>query len=172
MPILGVCLGHQLIGFDAGASVSHTPEIMHGRLSTVYRGKHWLFEGFPASFQVVRYHSWHVCDLPNLIEPIAHAEDGVLMALAHKEHPHVGVQFHPESLETEYGERLIQNFMRRAGWQPAESPSEMDQYERTLVTMNDDYTHRLQVESVDWIDPVEASSPTLCRINLDMPSLM
>ena len=114
MPILGVCLGHQLIGFDAGASVSHTPEIMHGRLSTVYRGKHWLFEGFPASFQVVRYHSWHVCDLPNLIEPIAHAEDGVLMALAHKEHPHVGVQFHPESLETEYGERLIQNFMRRS----------------------------------------------------------
>ncbi|MGB0647074.1 MAG: chorismate-binding protein [Bradymonadia bacterium] len=154
MPILGVCLGHQLIGFDAGASVSHAPEIRHGRLSTVHGGEHWLFEGFPDTFEVVRYHSWHVCELPDSIEPIAYADDGVLMALSHRDHLHVGVQFHPESLETEHGQRLIRNFMYRAGWQPTHSTRPIEYCQRIRTTAHDVYTHRLHVESVDWIDPV------------------
>ena len=72
-----------------------------------------LFEGIPDTFSAVRYHSWHLSSLPSDFIPIAYAEDGVLMAMCHQHRPHVGVQFHPESIDTEYGVQLIRNFFNR-----------------------------------------------------------
>ncbi|MEH1946715.1 MAG: aminodeoxychorismate synthase component I [Nostoc sp.] len=111
VPLLGVCLGHQGLGYLHGARVIHAPEVRHGRLSKIYHNNSELFQGIPNNFSVVRYHSLLVADeLPECLEKIAWTEEGLVMALRHLHLPFWGVQFHPESICTEYGQRLLENF--------------------------------------------------------------
>ncbi|MFZ5889624.1 MAG: aminodeoxychorismate synthase component I [Myxococcota bacterium] len=115
LPVLGVCLGHQGIGLVAGAQVLRAPEPRHGYLTRIdHRGRE-LFAGLPQKFTAVRYHSLCVAQpLPEELEAVAWAEDGLIMALRHRRLPRWGVQFHPESISTEYGAQLLENFRRLA----------------------------------------------------------
>jgi para-aminobenzoate synthetase len=110
VPVLGVCLGHQAIAHHCGATVDLAVRPMHGRLDRIAHGSVDLFAGIPNNFEAVRYHSLAVTDLPSELEPLAWTADGTLMALRHVSRPWWGVQFHPESICTEYGARLLRNF--------------------------------------------------------------
>ncbi len=111
IPLLGVCLGHQGLGWVEGAAVVHAPEPVHGAVVNVHHRGASLFAGIPAEFNAVRYHSLCLAEpLPAGLEPIAWAEDGLLMAIAHRRLPRWGVQFHPESVASEHGRRLLANF--------------------------------------------------------------
>ena len=116
-PILGVCLGHQSIGAAFGAKIVKAKYLMHGKTSLIYHNRKGLFEGIPSPFKAVRYHSL-VIDrdtLPEEIEITAWTEeDSEIMAIQHKHLPLWGVQFHPESVLTEYGKKLLKNFLKMA----------------------------------------------------------
>jgi anthranilate synthase component 2/para-aminobenzoate synthetase component 2 len=115
MPILGVCLGHQCIGQAFGATVTHAGAPMHGRASTITHDGLELFAGLPSTFRVGRYHSLIVTsceDAPDLV-PCAWSEEGEVMALRHRTRPVYGVQFHPESVLTEYGYDMLGAFLKR-----------------------------------------------------------
>ena len=114
MAVLGVCLGHQGLCQLHGAPVVPAPEPMHGRISTVHHAQIDLFEGIPSPFDVVRYHSLMVGELPAGLHALAWSEDGVLMGVRHLEAPLWGVQVHPESISSEHGARLLRNFRDRA----------------------------------------------------------
>jgi anthranilate synthase/aminodeoxychorismate synthase-like glutamine amidotransferase len=112
IPILGVCLGHQCIGHVYGGNVTRAPRLMHGKTSPVYHGNDGLFNGVPSPFQATRYHSLIVEEpLPECLQIIAFTSEGEVMGVRHKEHPVVGVQFHPESILTEHGKRILLNFI-------------------------------------------------------------
>ena len=111
LPILGVCLGHQGLAQVNGGAVVRTPGAVHGRISPVFHDESPLFAGIPQGFAAVRYHSLRVDDaLPAALRRSAWTADGTVMGLAHRERPHWGVQFHPESICTEHGRRLLENF--------------------------------------------------------------
>jgi anthranilate synthase component II len=112
-PILGVCLGHQCLGQAYGGVVTRAGRLMHGKTSMVYHKGDPLFVGIPSPFEATRYHSLIVREdsLPESLKIVAFTEDGEIMALRHKDHPVVGVQFHPESILTTYGPRVLKNFI-------------------------------------------------------------
>lgn len=117
VPTLGVCLGHQVIGAAFGTAVRSAPEVMHGMVSAVRHDGSALFAGIPSPFDVGRYHSLALAadELPAEIAPTAVAPDGTVMALAHRTLPLHGVQFHPESVLTQGGYRLLANWLRLCG---------------------------------------------------------
>jgi para-aminobenzoate synthetase len=115
MPVLGVCLGHQAIAYQAGAEVGPAPQPRHGHLTTVRHDGDQLFGGIPAQFTAVRYHSLCVREpLPEVLTAIAWSEDGVIMSIRHQELPYWGVQFHPESIASHFGKELLTNFAHLA----------------------------------------------------------
>jgi anthranilate synthase/aminodeoxychorismate synthase-like glutamine amidotransferase len=113
-PVLGVCLGHQCIGAAFGGVVSRAPRLMHGKTSAIYHDRRGLFNGIPSPFQATRYHSLIVEEpLPEPLKVLAFTSEGEIMALRHEEYPVFGVQFHPESILTEYGKEILNNFLTR-----------------------------------------------------------
>jgi para-aminobenzoate synthetase component II len=116
-PLLGVCLGHQALGVAFGASVTHAPELMHGITSRVFHDGEHVFAGLPSPLAATRYHSLTVVPetLPAELRITAVADSGVVMGIAHRTLPLAGVQFHPESVLTEGGYRMLGNWLERAG---------------------------------------------------------
>ncbi len=116
LPILGVCLGHQSIGQVYGGTVVRAPVPMHGKLSRIHHTGKSVFRGLNNDFMATRYHSLTIApeSMPADLEVTAVSEDGVIMGVMHKTHPVHGVQFHPESIASENGHALLQNFLRMA----------------------------------------------------------
>ena len=112
-PILGVCLGHQCIGQAYGGIVARAGRLMHGKTSMIYHKNDPLFNGVPSPFEATRYHSLIVEEdsLPDVLTVTAFTDQGEIMGVRHKELPVMGVQFHPESILTGYGPRILQNFL-------------------------------------------------------------
>jgi para-aminobenzoate synthetase len=133
MAVLGVCLGHQGLCHLHGADVVPAPEPMHGRTSAVQHAQLDLFEGIPSPFEVVRYHSLMVGDLPPMLHALAWSDDGVLMGVRHVDKPLWGVQFHPESICSEHGARLLRNFRDLALAAAAHAPGRPRDGEQRLV---------------------------------------
>ena len=121
IPLLGVCLGHQAIGEAFGATVSEAPELMHGITSLVHHDGSPLYAGLPNPFTATRYHSLAIVPetLPAELVATSHTELDVIMGLAHRTAPIVGVQFHPESVLTEGGHRLLGNWLETVGFTDA-----------------------------------------------------
>jgi anthranilate synthase component 2 len=124
VPVLGVCLGHQTIGQVFGGRVIRAPVAMHGKLSRIRHHGKGVFAGLKQDFEATRYHSLIVerATLPAELEITAETDDGLIMGLAHKKHAIHGVQFHPESIASEQGHRLLGNFLRLAGMPVRELP--------------------------------------------------
>ena len=119
-PVLGVCLGHQAIGEAFGGQFAQARTIMHGKTSPIHHDQSGVFEGLPTPFEATRYHSLVVDadSCPPSLEVSARSPDGEIMGLRHRELPVEGVQFHPESILTPEGKRLLANFLSRCGGEP------------------------------------------------------
>ncbi len=113
VPILGVCLGHQSIGYAFGGKVIRAPYLMHGKTSKIHHDGRTVFSGIEQDFTATRYHSLIVEreSLPSALEISAETADGLIMGLRHKQYPVEGVQFHPESILTDTGKKLLKNFL-------------------------------------------------------------
>lgn len=116
IPILGVCLGHQSIGQAFGGKIVHAKQLMHGKVSAIHHHSTSVFRGLPNPFQATRYHSLVIEreSLPDSLEITAWTDDGEIMGVRHKTLPVEGVQFHPESILTEHGHEMLDNFLKGA----------------------------------------------------------
>lgn len=116
IPVFGVCLGHQAIGQVFGAQVVRAPTPMHGKICPVFHNGKDVFAGLPNPFNATRYHSLTLepSSIPDSLDVTAWTEDGVIMGVCHKQYPVSGVQFHPESIASEYGHDLLRNFLEDA----------------------------------------------------------
>jgi anthranilate synthase component II len=112
-PVLGVCLGHQAIGFTYGAKIVNAPTLMHGKTSFIKHDRKTIYKELEQNFEATRYHSLIVerNSLPEVLEISAETDDGVIMGIRHKEYPVEGIQFHPESFLTKEGNSLIKNWL-------------------------------------------------------------
>lgn len=113
IPILGICLGHQSIGAAFGAVIGYAKELCHGKQSPIEHNGDSIFAGLASPMMVARYHSLAILEetMPDCLRVLARTADGEIMAVRHREYPVVGLQFHPESIYTEHGKRLIENFI-------------------------------------------------------------
>lgn len=114
IPILGVCLGHQSIAAAFGGKIISAKRLMHGKTSTITADGKMIYQGIKKPFEAMRYHSLAVSreNLPECLEITSESEDGEIMGLRHKSHPTEGIQFHPESIMTPVGKRLLRNFLK------------------------------------------------------------
>ncbi|WP_395457987.1 anthranilate synthase component II [Azospirillum melinis] len=126
LPLMGVCLGHQSIGQAFGGRVIRAPVPMHGKVDNIRHEGRGVLAGLPSPFRATRYHSLIVerDTLPACLEVTGETADGLIMALAHRELPIHGVQFHPESIESEHGHRILQNFLDLTRPRPQSAPLE------------------------------------------------
>jgi len=117
LPILGVCLGHQVIGQAFGGRIAHAGRVMHGKTSDIRHAGKGVFAGLPSPFRATRYHSLVIerASLPDCLEITAESEDGEIMGVRHRQFALEGVQFHPESILTEHGHVLLKNFLKCIG---------------------------------------------------------
>ena len=117
LPILGVCLGHQAIGVAFGATVGRAPELLHGKVSLVHHGEVGVMRGLPDPFTATRYHSLAIdpATMPAELEVTGQTDSGVIMGVRHRSLPIEGVQFHPESVLTEGGHRMLANWLAECG---------------------------------------------------------
>ena len=117
IPLMGICLGHQAIGYAFGGEVVRAERVMHGKTSPIINDGQTIFKGLPSPFTAGRYHSLIIekSSLPSCLAVSAETEDGEIMAVRHRDYPVEGVQFHPESILTPQGKRIIRNFMDVAG---------------------------------------------------------
>ncbi|MHB0927549.1 MAG: aminodeoxychorismate/anthranilate synthase component II [Candidatus Nanopelagicales bacterium] len=117
LPVFGVCLGHQAIAAVYGATVDRAPELLHGKTSEVSHEEHGVFKGLPRPFTATRYHSLAVQEgtVPDELEVTARSESGVIMGIRHRQYAIEGVQFHPESVLTEGGYRILANWLEMCG---------------------------------------------------------
>jgi anthranilate synthase component 2 len=124
-PVLGVCLGHQAIGEVFGGRVVHAPTLMHGKTSEIHHDGQTVFEGVEQDFTATRYHSLAVerDSLPDALEVSAETADGVIMGLRHRDRPIEGIQFHPESVLTTEGPKLIANWLQRVDSLSTDEPT-------------------------------------------------
>ncbi|MFB2737484.1 aminodeoxychorismate synthase component I [Umezakia ovalisporum] len=161
VPLLGVCLGHQGLAHVYGGTVIYAPEIMHGRLSKIYHNRSQLFQGIPQGFSVVRYHSLIVAEnLPSCLEKVAWTEKGLIMALRHRDLPFWGVQFHPESISTEYGWKLLENFR--------DITEQFTEEKSTLKTEKQDFFLPEDSRLFSSSTPCSHSQYQVCSKKLDM----
>ncbi|MDI9569201.1 MAG: aminodeoxychorismate/anthranilate synthase component II [Pseudomonadota bacterium] len=116
IPLMGVCLGHQAIGYAFGGEVTRAQKVMHGKTSSIHSDGRTIFRGLPNPFTAGRYHSLIVRrdNLPSCLEVSAETEEGEIMGLRHREYPVEGIQFHPESILTPQGKRILRNFLNLA----------------------------------------------------------
>ncbi|OLF06303.1 aminodeoxychorismate/anthranilate synthase component II [Actinophytocola xinjiangensis] len=137
VPVLGVCLGHQAIGVAWGATVDRAPELLHGKTSVVHHHGASVLAGLPDPFTATRYHSLTVLPetIPDEFEVTARTEGGVVMAMRHRELPVDGVQFHPESVLTEGGHRMLANWLASCGHPVPEH--RIDQLTRQMRSLTD-----------------------------------
>jgi len=114
LPILGVCLGHQCVGYSYGGLIGQAKQIMHGKSSLIYHNSQGVLAGLPNPFPAIRYHSLIVQhdELPDCLEVTAWTDDGTIMGLRHRQHPVEGIQFHPESFMTKVGKDILRNFLQ------------------------------------------------------------
>jgi len=124
LPIFGVCLGHQCIGQAFGGEIVRAPNILHGKLSDISHDNAHVFEDLPVPLTVTRYHSLTVApaSVPHCLEVTAQTSDGVIMGLRHMQRPIYGVQFHPESIASQAGHKILANFLKIAGINPKAVP--------------------------------------------------
>ncbi len=113
IPTLGICLGHQCIGEVFGGTVIHSPYLMHGKVSEIHHSGSGIFKDIPSPYKATRYHSLTIEreSFPDVLEITAETSDKIIMGIKHKTLPVYGVQFHPESILTEYGHKLLENFL-------------------------------------------------------------
>ena len=113
IPTLGVCLGHQCVGYAYGGTVGPAGEIMHGKMSLIHHNGGGVLRGLPNPFEAIRYHSLAVYrdDLPDDLEVTAWTDNGIIMGVRHRTHPVEGIQFHPESIMTKVGKDILRNFL-------------------------------------------------------------
>lgn len=171
LPLLGVCLGHQGLGCAYGAQVVRAPRPMHGRISRVTHDGSAIFEGIPRSFDAVRYHSLCLREgsIPPCLKLAALSSDGVPMAVRHSDRPQFGVQFHPESVSAEYGERLVRNFLRIASSEGGnQRDSGRSRRERSRPARNrrtpTEHEFRVVSQPLDgWVEPQAAFERLFAR---------